>query len=225
MSADFAEAGVPVASAGFTETPEEVEFELRAAEGAVWTGGRLLIGIVAFFFASLAFAYFYLRSANSEQLWRPKGMTAPTGAGAGIAFVSLAAAALAIYGAARLRRGATLDWEVAGWTAVLGAMLAVALQTWQLTELPFFPGASGYSSCFVAWAIMNIVFLLSGVYWIETLLARSIRLRRAVGSEGGRPGASLHLSRLYRANLDACLYYWGMIGLVSVLFWLLFYVV
>ena len=53
------------------ETPEEIAFELRAQEGALWTGGRLLIGIWAFAFAALAFAYFYLRSANNEDLWRP----------------------------------------------------------------------------------------------------------------------------------------------------------
>ena len=55
------------------ETPEEIAFELRAQEGALWTGGRLLIGIWAFAFAALAFAYFYLRSANNEDLWRPQG--------------------------------------------------------------------------------------------------------------------------------------------------------
>ena len=38
-----------------TETPEEIEYELRAQEGSLWTGSRLLIGIVAFAFASLAF--------------------------------------------------------------------------------------------------------------------------------------------------------------------------
>jgi hypothetical protein len=40
----------------FTETPEEREFELRAAVGSYWTGGRLLIGMFTFLFASLAFA-------------------------------------------------------------------------------------------------------------------------------------------------------------------------
>ena len=64
-----------------TETPEEIEYELRAAEGSMWTGSRLLIGAVSFAFASLAFAYFYLRSSNSEDLWRPHGVTAPTGIG------------------------------------------------------------------------------------------------------------------------------------------------
>ena len=68
----------------FRETPEEIAFEVRAQEGALWTGGRLLIGIWAFAFAALGFAYFYLRSANDEDLWRPHGITAPTAIGAAI---------------------------------------------------------------------------------------------------------------------------------------------
>src|SRR5271165_4534570 len=100
------------------ETPEEIAFEIRAQEGALWTGGRLLIGIWVFAFAALAFAYFYLRSANNENLWRPRGITAPTTAGAAIFAVTLACAGLAIYGERRFRNGLTLDWEVAGWTAV-----------------------------------------------------------------------------------------------------------
>ena len=69
--------------ASCTETPEEVEYELRASEASMWTGSRLLIGVVSFAFASLAFAYFYLRSSDNEQLWRPHGVTAPTGIGHG----------------------------------------------------------------------------------------------------------------------------------------------
>ncbi len=156
---------------GFHETPEEIEYEMRAAEGAMWTGGHLVIGITAFFFASLAFAYFYLRSANNDALWRPHSVTAPTNTGAAIFAVVVASAVLNGYGTLRLRRGETLDWEVAGWTAVLGGLVALGLQVWQLTQLPFFPGSSGYASCFVAWAGMNLALLLAGVYWLETLLA------------------------------------------------------
>jgi heme/copper-type cytochrome/quinol oxidase subunit 3 len=145
------------------ETPEEIAFELRAQEGALWTGGKLVIGIWAFAFAALAFAYFYLRSANNEDLWRPRGVTAPTAVGAAIFAVTVASALLVQYGDRRFRNNETLDWQVAGWTAVLGGLLAVALQVWQLTFLPFFPGSSGYASCFIAWASLNIALLLSGV--------------------------------------------------------------
>src|ERR1700752_4935017 len=193
------------------ETPEEIAFELRAQEGARWTGGKLIIGIWAFAFAALAFAYFYLRSANNENLWRPGGITAPTATGAAIFAVTVACALLVQYGERRFRANETLDWQVAGWTAVAGGLLAVGLQIWQLPTLPFFPGSSGYASCFIGWAALNIALLLSGVYWIETILAREIRLRRAMAQDGGAPDSTLPVARLFRANLNGGTYYWGFI--------------
>ena len=76
---------------------------------------------------------------------------------------------------------------MAGWTAVLGGLLVIALQVWELTDLPFFPGSSGYASCFIGWAALNIALMLSGIYWIETLLARQVRLQRALPRTGVRP--------------------------------------
>ena len=99
----------------------------------------------------------------------------------------MAAALLVQYGERRFRNGETLDWEVAGWTAVLGGLIVVGLQIWQLTDLPFFPGSSGYASCFIGWAAMNIAVVLCGAYWLETLLAREIRLRRAMVAGRRRP--------------------------------------
>ena len=207
------------------ETPEEIAFELRAQEGALWTGGRLLIGIFAFAFAALAFAYFYLRSSNNEDLWRPGGITAPTGIGAAIFAITLVSAALVQYGERRFRRDETLDWQVAGWTAVLGGLVAIGLQIWQLTELPFFPASSGYASCFVGWAVMNVALLLSSTYWIETILAREIRLRRGIAEDGGAPNSTLPVARLFRANLNGCNYFWGFVALVATFFWVLFYII
>ncbi|MGA3351835.1 MAG: hypothetical protein ABSD85_01455 [Acidimicrobiales bacterium] len=206
------------------ETPEEIAYELSAHEGALWTGSRMLMGIWAFAFAALGFAYFYLRSANNANLWRPAGITAPTGAGAAVFAFSLASAFLAGYGLWRFRQGSSLDWQVAGWTAVLCTLTAVSLQIWQLTVLPFFPGSSGYASCFVGWAGMNIAMLLSGGYWLETLLARQLRLRRAVAEDGGVARSSLPAVRLFRVNLEGCTYFWVFIAFVAFFFWVLFYV-
>jgi heme/copper-type cytochrome/quinol oxidase subunit 3 len=207
------------------ETPEEIAFELRAQEGALWTGSRLLIGIFAFAFASLAFAYFYLRSANNENLWRPGGITAPTEIGAAIFAVTLASALIVQYGERRFRANETLDWQVAGWLAVFGGLLAVGLQIYELTALPFFPGSSGYASCFIAWGAMNIALLLSGTYWIETILARELRLRRAMAQDGGAPTSTLPVARLFRVNLNGCTYFWGFLALIATFFWVLFYVI
>jgi heme/copper-type cytochrome/quinol oxidase subunit 3 len=206
------------------ETPEEVEFELRASEGAMWTGTRLLIGIVAFGFASLAFAYFYLRSADNQNLWRPGHVTASIGLGTAIFIVTLAAGALLSFGQFRLRQGSRIDWVVAGWVTVGAGLVAVLLQIWELIKLPFYPGSSGYSSCFIAWAVMNISLLLGSVYWIETLLARSIRLHRALVSEAGHT-AALPPERMFMANAAGCALFWQFAAVVSAFFWLLFYII
>jgi heme/copper-type cytochrome/quinol oxidase subunit 3 len=208
----------------FTETPEEVAFELRAHEGAMWTGGKLLIGIWAFACAALAFAYFYLRSANNEGLWRPKGVTAPTSWGAAIFAITLACGFLVAFGYRRFRRGLVLDWMVAGWTAVLGGLCIVGLQIWQLTQLGFFPGSSGYASCFIGWASLNIALLLAGTYWLETTLARELRLRRAAKEDGGTSRSALPNARMLRVGLEGCTYFWGFIALAATFFWILFYV-
>jgi heme/copper-type cytochrome/quinol oxidase subunit 3 len=206
------------------ETPEEVAFELRAHEGALWTGGRLLIGIWAFAFASLAFAYFYLRSGNNAGLWRPDGVTAPTGTGAAIFALTVTSAALAAIGFRRFKQGMILDWMVAGWVAVLGALIVVGLQIWQLTQLGFYPGSSGYASCFIGWAVLNIALVLSGTYWLETNLARATRLRRAASEDGGIARSTLPTARLFRVSLEGCAYFWGFIAVVGAFFWVLYYV-
>jgi len=145
---------------GYSDTPEEQEFELRAQIGSMWTGARLAIGMYVFLLASEAFAYFYLRSSNNGQLWRPGNVTAPTAFGWTIYSLELLTALLVIFGQMRLRKGEVLDFQVAGWTALIAVLLALFLQIWEFTALPFNPGSSGYASTFIGWACINIMTLL-----------------------------------------------------------------
>ena len=180
---------------------------------------------MTFGFAALGFAYFYLRSSNNEHLWRPGGITAPTATGATIFAFAVAASVLNFYGTRWMRMGRVADWEVSGWIALLGLLLCVALQIWELTQLPFFPGSSGYASCFVGWAVMNAGLLLGSAYWLETVLARSLRLRRAVAADGGVARSTRPVAVLFRANIESCAAFLLFVVLVEVLFWLFFYVV
>jgi hypothetical protein len=225
MSGDNAVTETADKPALFTETPEELEFELRSAVGSYWTGGRLLIGMFTFLFASLAFAYFYLKSANSGQLWRPGGITAPTGIGSAIFALVLASALLTIYGQWRLRQDSLLDWEVSGWVAVLGILVAAGLQIWQLTELPFFPGSSGYASCFIGWAVLNLMLLFGGAYWLETTLALCLRLKGRDAADGDPATSAAASAQLFRANVESCTYFFGFMAVVSGLFWVFFYLI
>jgi heme/copper-type cytochrome/quinol oxidase subunit 3 len=207
---------------GALETPEEVAYELRAAEASMWTGGRLLIGVFAFAFAGLAFAYFYLRTANSADLWRPPGVSAPTGPGLAVMVCTVAATVLNVLGIVWLRRNRSREWEVLGWSAVAAGVAALGLQCWELTDLPFFPGRSGYSSVFIGWAALNIVVLVAGVYWNETILARHARLRSAHEAEGGTPGG-MPMRRITRIQIEAAGNFWVFIAGVGVFFWIFFY--
>ncbi len=209
-------AGSPVES-----TPEELEFELRAQVGAIWTGVRLLVGIAAFVYASLAFAYFYLRSGNNQNLWRPGHVTAPTSAGAAIMAFTVAAAGMVVLGLRRLRRGETVDWLVAGWVTVLFGLIATGLQVWQLTKLSFSPGSSGYASCFIGWAGLNAAMLLGSSYWSETFVARGHRSLADFGDGGDQKP----VTRLLRANVEASQVFWCSVAAIEVFFWLLFYVI
>jgi len=206
-------------------TADDAAFENHCAEDATWTGGRLLIGVVSFVFASLGFAYFYLRSFNSDDLWRPKHVTAPTATGTAIFAIVVAVAALNAYGVRRLKSGAQLDWEVAGWTGIAGGLVAVGLQIWEFTELGWYPGSSGYASCFVGWGVLNAALLFGSTYWLETLLARAIRLRRALAEDGGAAASQLPPARLFRASVDGAAYFWWFAAVINLVFWLLFYVI
>ena len=57
--------------------------------------------------------------------------------------------------------------------------------------------------------------MLGGAYWLETSLAREIRLRRAVAEDGGAPSSTLPAARLFRVNLEGCAYFWGFIAVVA----------
>jgi heme/copper-type cytochrome/quinol oxidase subunit 3 len=203
-------------------TQEEREFELRAHIGAYWSGGRLFIGMYTFLVASLVFSYFYLRSSNNAQLWRPHHMTAPPSYGWAIVVCSLVTSFLAIYGQTRLRRGAVTDWQVAGWTGVGAGVLGLFLQCWELSRLGFYPGASGYASTFIGFAVMNIMTIVASTYWLETTLARSLHLRRTQGGTNPEltdtPGA-----RAFRADVASMTYFQGFVAITVALLFTMFY--
>lgn len=209
-------------SHGMSDTPEEREYELRAQIGAIWSGGRLFIGMYTFLLASLAFSYFYLRSSNNGLLWRPDHVTAPTAYGWCIYSLTLLAAFMAIFGQSRLRKGSVSEWQIAIWVGVAAALLALFLQIWEFTALPFFPGSSGYASTFIGYSVINIMTIFIVAYWLETTVARSHRMTKELEEENchltGHP-----IAQAFRANVASMTYFTGFVVLASTLLFAMFY--
>jgi len=63
---------------GLDRTAEEAGFYHEAGLGATWTGSRLAMGGLTFLFGSFVFAYFYLRSVNSNGRWHGSGFIQPS---------------------------------------------------------------------------------------------------------------------------------------------------
>jgi hypothetical protein len=207
---------------GATDTPEEREFELRAHIGSIWSGGRLFIGMYTFLLASLAFTYFYLRSSNNGLLWRPNHITAPTAYGWTIYTLTLLAVFMAIYGQSRLRKGGVTEWQTAAWVGVVASVLALFLQVWEFTAVPFFPGSSGYASTFIGYSVMNIMTIFIVAYWLETTVARSLRLSKELGSRDDLLSMDPS-AQSFRANVSSMTYFLGFVALSSTLLFAMFY--
>jgi len=112
--------------------------------------------------------------ATNGLLWRPDHVTAPTAYGWTIYTLVLLAALMAIFGQARLRKGSVSEWQVAVWVGVAASLLALFLQVWEFTAVPFYPGSSGYASTFIGYSVINILTIFIVLYWLETTVARSL---------------------------------------------------
>ena len=90
------------------------------------------------FFLGFVFAYFYLRSLNNNDLWRPAGVDPPTGYG-----IAIVACLRAQRGALRLRRAGGPGGVAAGsprrasrWSS---GLLGCVLQGFEYAHLSFGP--------------------------------------------------------------------------------------
>jgi heme/copper-type cytochrome/quinol oxidase subunit 3 len=201
----------------------EFEYQLESSEGALWTGSRLFIGVCLMAWSGLAFAYFYLRASDQLGNWDPGGVHPSRILGTLIAFGVVLGALLIAYGRYKLSRGLSFEFQVAGWLTVLIGVILAAFQIWQMARIRFFPAVGGYTSVYIGFAPLNAAMLLGGTYWLETKVARALRLRREIGVYVDLAHSDLPEARLFRANLEGCAAFWWFMAAMSILFWVLFY--
>jgi heme/copper-type cytochrome/quinol oxidase subunit 3 len=196
-----------------TESPQAPQAALAEPpelyERNLWVGARLLAGATILFFISFVFAYFYLRSFNNNDNWRPAGIDPPGGYGAAIVILFVLSAASFNYAARAAQQ--KRPWIVpAGLSLGLG-LAGVAIQALEYANLGFGPVDGGYASVFMGWTILFAVFVLPAMYWVETMLATGLRRRRASGAYAP-------------AGMDAAAFYWSLLAALGVVAWFILYV-
>ena len=203
---------------------EDEGYYHESALNATWTGSRLAIGALTFLFGCFAFAYFYLRSLNSEGRWQGSGFTHPSlWLGTVIMLLAVLSAGVHYYVLQLIKAGRKQAWQVGGLIALGLGLAAVALQVYMLTDLPFKPGSSGYSSVYVGFYPVFLVIQLAVLVWLETLLARARYIPALSFVEQPPTYTETYSVQRLQASLSAFSTVWSYLALMAILFWLLFY--
>ena len=213
-------------TAGQDPRAEETGFYHESALNALWTGTRLAIGGLCFLFGAFVFAFFYLRSLNSEGRWHGPGYHPPSILwGTVIMFLVLVSAGLQYAGLQQIKAGNKRLWQIAGLAALIMGLAAVGLQISELLYLPFWPGSSGYSSVFVGFYPVFLTIVLVVMVWLETLLARSRFIADISFVEQPPTYEDAYAVQRFQASLSSFTVVWNFLAAMALLFWVLFYVI
>ena len=185
--------------------PEPEPPELVARNIAV--GMRLWAAATALAFLGPFFAYLYLRSLNTADLWRPAGVDPPQVLGGAIVVLTVTSALILVLASRRSQAdGPSLLLEAVSLALGLGA---VALQIVAYVRLEFGPTDGGYASVFVAWSGLSSLFAFATMLWLETFLVSSWR-----GTTDAVRGP----------RLAALAFYWAFLAGLSAVMWFCLYV-
>ncbi len=207
------------------EPPEVLGRNLTSA-------GYLLASASAFFFLAFVFAYFYLRSLNSNGMWKPKGIDASVAWGTIVIACYVVSALLLRLGLMDHRANRRPAWRLKGLLALLAGLAGLVLQAVAWTQQGFGPADGGYASVYFGWTGFLFLFVLMTLFWLETTLATSYRYRgwadgAAVGAGEGsgdpyRSGSDIRDPvSLVRAELVSLSFYWTFLAGIAVLTWII----
>ena len=213
----------PSAAAAAAEAEDE-GFYHESGLNATWTGSRLAIGGLTFLFGAFLFAYFYLRSLNSAGRWQGYGFIHPSlWIGTTIMLLAEVSAGVHYFGLQRIKAGHKNMWQIYGLIALGFGLAAVSFQVYQLIDLPFKPGSSGYASVFSGFYPVFLVIQLAVMIWLEILLARSRFIPALSFVEQPPTYTDTYAVQRFQASLSAFSTVWNYMALMALLFWFLFY--
>jgi heme/copper-type cytochrome/quinol oxidase subunit 3 len=213
---------------GGADTPEsraveEALFYHEADLNAAWTGARLAMGGLTFLFGCFVFAYFYLRSLNSNHLWHPPGSHPHVWFGTVIMGLIVVSAATNTIVLQRIKAGSKAIWQRGAFVALLLGLAAVAMQITELATLPFSPGSSGFASVFVGYHPVYLTIAFAMMIWLEILLVRAAKIPAISFVEQPPTYVEAFAVQRFQAALSAFTAVWNYLAVVAVLFWVLFY--
>jgi hypothetical protein len=219
----MADMPAPLSPEAAVQTEDEAYYH-ESALNAAWSGSRLAIGGLAFLFGCFIFTYFYLRSLNSLGRWQGSGFVAPSlWMGTTIMLLAVLSAGVHYFGLQRIKAGHKVTWQIDALVALGLGLAAVAFQIYQLTDLPFFPGSSGYSSTFTGFYAVFLTVQLAVLIWLEMLLARSRFIPAISFVEQPPTYADTQAVQRFQASLSSFSTVWTFLALMALLFWFLFY--
>jgi heme/copper-type cytochrome/quinol oxidase subunit 3 len=203
---------------------EDEGYYHESALNATWTGSRLAIGGLTFLFGAFAFAYFYLRSLNSEGRWEGSGYVHPSlWIGTTIMLLAVLSAGVHYVSLQRIKAGRKQTWQIGALVALGLGLAAVAMQIYQLVDLPFPPGSSGYSSVFVGFYPVFLTTQLALMIWLEILIARARFIPALSFVEQPPTYTETYTVQRFQASLSAFGTVWNYMAIMALVFWLLFY--
>jgi heme/copper-type cytochrome/quinol oxidase subunit 3 len=213
-------------STGMSRAEEESSFYHEAALNASWTGVRLAAGGLSFGFGAFGFAFFYLKSINSHDRWYPSGFTGPK-MWQGVLIMALVVVSAAIQTLAlqRIKAGKKAPWQAGALVALVLGVAAVGFQIYQLADLPFWPGSSGFASVFVAFCPVYLTIAFCAMVWLEILIMRCRAIPEISFVEQPPTYAEAFAVQRFQASLSAFTLTWNYLAAVAVVFWVLFYLV
>jgi len=212
-----------------TPDQEEAAFYHEAALNATWTGSRLLIGSLSFGFGAFVFAFFYLKSLNSHDLWYPTGTSTfkppQFGLGTTIMVLIVVSALVQWAGLTRIKAAQRNLWMGAAALALVLGVVAVCLQLFQLVDLPFWPGASGFASVFVGTSPVFAVVVLGTMVYLEILIMRCRAIPQISFVEQPPTFAEAFAVQRFQSALSGFTLVWNYLAVIAVVLWVLFYLV
>jgi heme/copper-type cytochrome/quinol oxidase subunit 3 len=193
--------------------------DVRQLIGNLTIGVRLAASATAFMFMSFLFAFFYLRAVNSNGLWRPKSVEPVQSWGIAVLVLMILSAVVFDLARREVVSGNEQRWRSGAITALVLGILVIVAQGLEYATISFKTDQGGWAAVFWGWTLVQLLFWLFAVYWVETLVAQTLR-RPAASAREGTAG-----SELLRPAADSAIVYLYTMAGVSLISYVLLYLV